>query len=83
MKILKPDNLALVYRGLRLARRDVLSIGMIAGFRFDDAGLDGLMPEPDVRRRGHRSCSSESARGSARSASRSWSAASDGSMRSA
>jgi uncharacterized protein YjbI with pentapeptide repeats len=48
MKILKPDNLALVYRGLRLARRDVLSIGMIAGFRFDDAGLDGLMPEPDV-----------------------------------
>ncbi|CAL8478535.1 DUF2169 domain-containing protein [Caballeronia sp. S22] len=48
MKILKPDNLALVYRGLRLARRDVLSIGMIAGFRFDDAGLDGLMPEPDM-----------------------------------
>jgi uncharacterized protein YjbI with pentapeptide repeats len=48
MKILKPDNLALVYRGLRLARRDVLSIGMIAGFRFDGAGLDGLMPEPDV-----------------------------------
>ncbi|GJH09608.1 DUF2169 domain-containing protein [Caballeronia novacaledonica] len=48
MKILKPDNLALVYRGLRLARRDVLSIGMIAGFRFDDAGLDGLMPETDV-----------------------------------
>jgi uncharacterized protein YjbI with pentapeptide repeats len=52
MKILKPDNLALVYRGLRLARRDVLSIGMIAGFRFGDASLDAsldtLMPEPDV-----------------------------------
>ncbi|BBU32783.1 hypothetical protein BTHE68_65170 (plasmid) [Burkholderia sp. THE68] len=48
MKILKPDNLALVYRGLRLARRDVLSIGMIAGFRFDAASLDALLPEPDL-----------------------------------
>jgi uncharacterized protein YjbI with pentapeptide repeats len=45
MKILKPDNLALVYRSLRFARRDTLAIGMIAGFRFEQAGLGGLMPE--------------------------------------
>ncbi|NLP62653.1 DUF2169 family type VI secretion system accessory protein [Paraburkholderia sacchari] len=45
MKILKPDNLALVYRALRFARRDTLAVGMIAGFRFEPAGLDGLMTE--------------------------------------
>ncbi|WP_028215195.1 DUF2169 family type VI secretion system accessory protein [Paraburkholderia mimosarum] len=45
MKILKPDNLALVYRALRFARCETLAVGMIAGFRFEPAGLDGLMTE--------------------------------------
>ena len=45
MKIIKPDNLAIVHRSLRFARRDSLAIGMIAGFRFGPAGLAGLLPE--------------------------------------
>jgi uncharacterized protein YjbI with pentapeptide repeats len=48
MKIIKPDNLAIVHRSLHFARRDSLAIGMIAGFRFGQAGLAGLLPENQV-----------------------------------
>jgi len=48
MKILKPDSLALLYRALRLGGHDVLSIGMMAMFRFDASDREHLLSEPEL-----------------------------------
>jgi uncharacterized protein YjbI with pentapeptide repeats len=37
MKVLKPDNLALLYRSMRFAQRNSLAVGMMACFRFESA----------------------------------------------
>jgi uncharacterized protein YjbI with pentapeptide repeats len=48
MKILKPDDLALVYRSLRFAGRNMLSLGMIAGFRMTTDRTVAMMSEPQL-----------------------------------
>ena len=48
MKIYRPDNLGILYRSLRFARRDTLAIGMIALFRFDRGEPADLLPEPQL-----------------------------------
>ncbi|SDV47147.1 DUF2169 family type VI secretion system accessory protein [Chitinasiproducens palmae] len=45
MKIIKPDNLSLLYRTLRFERRDLLSIGLLAMFDFDAPRADALHTE--------------------------------------
>lgn len=45
MKVLKPDNLALLYRSYRFARRDTLALGMMACFPLKDSAPDRLLQE--------------------------------------
>ncbi|WP_432240472.1 DUF2169 domain-containing protein [Herbaspirillum robiniae] len=48
MKIFRSDELAILYRSFRFARRDTLAIGMLGLFRFDRSELAGLRPEPEL-----------------------------------
>lgn len=49
MKVLKSLDMALLYRAFRFARRDTLSLSLMACFAFDaPGGLDGLVPENEV-----------------------------------
>jgi len=48
MKIFKPDNLALLYRSLRVAGKNRLSLGLMAFFPFDKTGMDALLPEAQM-----------------------------------
>ncbi len=45
MNVLKPDNLALLYRTYIFAGHNVLSIGMLGMFPFNRAGYENLLPE--------------------------------------
>lgn len=45
MKVFKPDNLALLYRSYRFARRDTLALGMMACFPLADSGPERLLQE--------------------------------------
>ena len=54
MKVLKPDNLALLYRSMRFAQRNSLALGMMACFDLasrpssSPQTLDGLLPESEL-----------------------------------
>ncbi len=48
MKILKPDNLALLYRCFTFAGRNTLSIGMMGFFHFERGGREQLLPEAQL-----------------------------------
>ncbi|HTN66188.1 MAG TPA: DUF2169 domain-containing protein, partial [Burkholderiaceae bacterium] len=48
MKIIKPDNLALLYRTLRFGRRDLLSLGLLGLFHFDRSNPDQMLPEAEL-----------------------------------
>jgi len=48
MKIFKPDNLALLYRSLRVAGKNRLSLGLMAFFPFDKTGMEALLPEAQM-----------------------------------
>ena len=48
MKIIKPDNLSLNYRLLRLAGKNRLAVGMMAFFGFPESASPGLRPEAEL-----------------------------------
>ncbi|MES2509506.1 MAG: DUF2169 domain-containing protein [Pseudomonadota bacterium] len=48
MKIFKPDNLGLLYRSLRIAGQNRLSLGLMAFFPFGNSGKDALLPEAQL-----------------------------------
>jgi uncharacterized protein YjbI with pentapeptide repeats len=48
MKVFKPDSLGLLYRGMRFARKNQLSIGMMAFFPLDDTPGAALLPEAQM-----------------------------------
>jgi len=48
MKIFKPDSLGLLHRGLRFARQNQLSVGMMAFFALDEAPGAALLPEAQM-----------------------------------
>ncbi|BAN26546.1 DUF2169 family type VI secretion system accessory protein [Caballeronia insecticola] len=49
MKVLKPLDMALLYRAFRFARRDSLALSLMACFRFDaPGGTDSLVPENET-----------------------------------
>lgn len=48
MKILKPDNLALLYRTARIAQRHSLALAMMGHFEFARSDLAQLLPEADL-----------------------------------
>lgn len=48
MKIFRPDELAVLYRSFRFARRNTLAVGMLGLFPFDRSELAGLRPEPEL-----------------------------------
>ncbi|WP_296223977.1 DUF2169 family type VI secretion system accessory protein [Ralstonia sp. UBA689] len=48
MKVLKPDNLALLYRTVRIARRHSLALAMMGHFEFARSELVQLLPETDM-----------------------------------
>jgi uncharacterized protein YjbI with pentapeptide repeats len=48
VKILKPDDLALLYRASRLAGRNTLSIAMVAYFDFAHSERSALLPEAEL-----------------------------------
>ncbi|MET3915799.1 hypothetical protein ABID97_002581 [Variovorax sp. OAS795] len=51
MKILKPDNMAVVHRALRLQGHDRLCVGLVALFPLASPGLDALRPETELWQR--------------------------------
>lgn len=48
MKIFKPDSLGLLHRSIRFARKNQLSIGMMAFFPLDEALGAALLPEAQM-----------------------------------
>jgi len=48
MKVFKPDSLGLLYRGIRFARKNQLSVGMMAFFALDEAPGAALLPEAQM-----------------------------------
>jgi uncharacterized protein YjbI with pentapeptide repeats len=48
MKVFKPDSLGLLYRGMRFARNNQLSIGMMAFFALDETPGAALLPEAQM-----------------------------------
>ena len=48
MKIFKPDSLGLLHRGIRFARQNQLSVGMMAFFALDEAPGAALLPEAQM-----------------------------------
>jgi uncharacterized protein YjbI with pentapeptide repeats len=48
MKIFKPDSLGLLHRGLRFARQNQLSVGMMAFFALDETPGAALLPEAQM-----------------------------------
>lgn len=51
MKIVKPDNMAIVHRALRLQGQDRLCVGLVALFPLASAHIDALRPETELWRR--------------------------------
>lgn len=48
MKILKPENLALLYRTVRIARRHSLVLAIMGHFDFARSAMDQLLPEAEL-----------------------------------
>ncbi|WP_321800912.1 DUF2169 domain-containing protein [Caballeronia sp. J97] len=48
MKVLKPDNLALLYRAYRFDRRNLLAVAMMGYFDFAHSDLGHLLSEADM-----------------------------------
>ncbi len=48
MKIFRPDDMALMFRSFRFARRNTLAVGMLALFRFDASERGALLTETEL-----------------------------------
>lgn len=48
MQITKPDNLALLYRSMRLEKQNRFAIGIMAAFQFADDSAAALLPETQL-----------------------------------
>lgn len=48
MKIYRPDELGILYRSFRFARRNTLAVGMLGLFRFEDGAAGEPRPEPEL-----------------------------------
>ena len=48
MKVFKPDSLGLLHRGIRFARQNQLSVGMMAFFALDETPGAALLPEAQM-----------------------------------